>query len=174
LKDVEAQAVKGLVEGLIRDYRVEFAFLHVSDRHDWVLFDRDSEGVQDWQVTDPELRGQRKGQFVPQRGYAVPIGRSEILLSVVGPMALVTPLQAAPHPLLLKLHRESTFQDLEYLAAQAYRFTSLSWRSLFATNRPVTILYSDLIASLLGKLRQVRNWNPDVLATLLRSSRWFL
>jgi len=125
-------------------------------------------------VADAHLRGQWKGEFVPERGYAVPLGRSEILLSVTGPRALVTPLQGAPRPLLLKLHRESTFQDLEYLAAQAYRFTALSWRSLFPSARPVTILYSDLIASLLGRLRYVRNWNPDILSTMLRNSRWFL
>lgn len=174
LKDVEAQAVKRLVEGLARDYRVEFAFLHVSEQHEWVLFDRHSEGVQDWQVADPQLRGRRKGEYVPDRGYAVLLGRSEILLATIGPRGLMTPLQGTPRPLLLKLHRESTFQDLEYLAGQLYRFTSLSWRSLFPTNRPVTILYSDLIASLLGRLQHVQHWNPDVLATTLRTSRWFL
>lgn len=174
LKDVEAQAVKRLVEDLIDDYRVEFAFLHVSDQHDWMLIDRNSKGTQDWQVADPQLRGKLKGDYVPDRGYAVPLGRSEILLTTIGPRGLMTPLQGAPRPLLLKLHRESTFQDLEYLAGQVYRFTSLSWRSLFPTSRPVTILYSDLIASLLGRLRHVRNWNPDVLATMLRTSRWFL
>lgn len=174
LKDVEARAVKRLVEGLASDYQVEFAFVHVSEQHDWMLFDRNSEGVKDWQVADAHLRGRMKGEFVPERGYAVPLGRSEILLSVTGPRALVTPLQGAPRPLLLKLHRESTFQDLEYLAAQAYRFTALSWRSLFPSARPVTILYSDLIASLLGRLRHVRNWNPDILSTMLRTSRWFL
>lgn len=174
LKDVEAQAVKQLVEGLVSDYQVEFAFVHLSKEHEWVLFDRNSEGVKDWQVADIHLRGQRKGEFVPERGYAVPLGKSEILLSVTGPRALVTPLQGAPRPLLLKLHRESTFQDLEYLAAQAFRFTSLSWRSLFPSDLPVTILYSDLIASLLGRLRHVRNWNPDILSTMLRNSRWFL
>ncbi len=174
LKDIEAQAVKQLVAGLVRDYRVEFAFLHVSEQHDWMLFDRKSEGTKDWQVDDPQLRGKLKGEYVPERGYAVPLGRSEILLSVIGPKGLVTPLQGTPRPLLLKLHRESTFVDLEYLAGQAYRFTSLSWRSLFPSNKPVTILYSDLIASLLGRLRKVRNWNPDVLDTMLRTSRWFL
>ena len=174
LKDVEAQAVKHLVSGLVNEYQVEFAFVHVSEQHDWMLFDRNSKGAKDWQVADPLLRGQVKGDFVPERGYAVPLGRSEILLSVTGPRALVTPLQGAPRPLLLKLHRESTFHDLEYLAAQTYRFTELSWRSRLPSTKPVTILYSDLIASLLGRLRYVRNWNPDILSTMLRNSRWFL
>lgn len=173
LKDAEAQAVKQLVEQLT-DFQVEFAFLHVSEEHDWVLFDRNSQGVKDWMVQEPWLQGKIKGQWVPERGFAVPLNRSEILLTVTGPRQLKTPLQGAPSPLLLHLHRESTFRDLEYLAGQVYRFTALSWRSFLPASRPVTILYSDRIAGLLGKLRQVRNWNPDVLATLLRGSRWFL
>ena len=64
--------------------------------------------------------------------------------------------------------------DIEYLARQAFRFTAMSWRRMYPSSTPVTILYSDLIADLLGHLRHVRNWNPDILATKLRSSRWFL
>ena len=161
LKDREIQAVKRLVAQLI-DFKVEFAFLHVSEEHGWVLFDRNSTGV----------RG--KGKYVPDRGYAVPLSRSDILLSVAGPQEIKTPLQGVPHPLLLHLHHESTFHDLEYLAGQVFRFTALSWHSFLPTNKPVTILYSDRIATLLGKLRRVKNWNPDALATDLRSSRWFL
>ena len=111
---------------------------------------------------------------MPDRGYAVPLSRSDILLSVAGPQEIKTPLQGVPHPLLLHLHHESTFHDLEYLAGQVFRFTALSWHSFLPTNKPVTILYSDRIATLLGKLRRVKNWNPDALATDLRSSRWFL
>jgi hypothetical protein len=84
------------------------------------------------------------------------------------------PLQGAPRPLLLKLHRESTFTDLDYLAGQAFRFTALSWRRFYPSSKPVTILYSDLIAGLLGQLRHVSNWNADMISTKLRHSRWFL
>lgn len=173
LRDVEAQAVKALVEHLV-DFQVEFAFIHISEDHDWMLFDQNSAGIDDWQVVDPRLRGRRKGALVPERGYAVPLDRRSILLSVTGPRQLKTPLQGCPRPLLLNLHRESTFESLEYLAGQVYRFTALSWRSFFPANRPVTILYSGRIAELLGQLRHVTNWNPDVLATTLRGSRWFL
>ena len=61
-----------------------------------------------------------------------------------------------------------------YLAGQAFRFTALSWRRFYPSGTPVTILYSDLIASLLGRLRHVRNWNADVISTSFRTSRWFL
>jgi hypothetical protein len=174
LKDVEAQAVKRLVESLIGEYDVQFAFLHISEDHDWALFDRNSEGIADWQVADTRLRGRVKGAGVPERGYVVPLGRYDLLLAVTGPRQLKTPLQGLPRPLLLQVHRESTFDSLDYLARQVYRFTALSWRSFLPSSWPITILYSDRIASLLSRLRQVRNWNPDTLATTLRSSRWFL
>ena len=97
-----------------------------------------------------------------------------MLLSVTGPFDMKLPLQGLPRPLRLGLHRESTFTDLEYLAGQAFRFTALSWRRPYPSGRPVTIMYSDLIASLLGQLRHVKNWNADIVSTRLRASRWFL
>src|SRR5439155_18945750 len=98
----------------------------------------------------------------------------EMLVSVTGPRELKVPTQGAPQPLLLKLHRESTFTDLDYLAGQVFRFSAMSWRRPYPYSKPVTILYSNLIAGLLGQLRQVTNWNSDIISTKLRWSRWFL
>lgn len=170
LKDIEADAVKELVESLTRQYaKVEFAFVHISTEHEWVMFDRASSGV-----ANQRTRGQGKGYYVPNRGVAVPVGTSDMLLAVSGPRDLKSALHGAPKPLLLQLHRQSTFKDMEYLSRQVFRFTSMSWRTMYPSSRPVTILYSDLIADLLGHLRHVRNWNADAVATALRSSRWFL
>lgn len=168
LKDRETHAVKSLVENLTKEYAgVEFAFLHVSDEHDWMMLDRASTGVGTGQHV--------KGKFVPIRGHAVRVSRSEVLVSVCGPYDMKLASQGAPRPLRLKLHRESTFTDLDYLAGQAYRFTALSWRRPYPSTKPVTILYSDLIANLLGQLREVTNWNSDmIITTKLRWSRWFL
>ena len=88
-----------------------------------------------------------------------------MLISVTGPRDMKLPLQGLPRPLLLKLHRESTFTDLEYLAGQVFRFTYMSWRRPYPSRTPVTILYSDLIAGLLGHLRHVRNWNADIVSS---------
>jgi len=167
LKDRETQAVKKLVEGLTCEYAgVEFAFLHISDDHNWMMYDRASAGIGEGDAL--------KGQYVPARGYAVPISRSEMLIATIGPRELKVPLQGAPRPLLIKLHRESTFQDLDYLAGQVFRFTALSWRRLYPSGQPVTIAYSKLIAGLLGQLRYVKNWNSDIISIKLRDSRWFL
>lgn len=172
LKDIEAEAVKHLVEGLLSEFRsVEFAFVHVSDEHDWTLFDTNSTGVGN--RSGPGRR-QPKGQFVPARGHAVKISSTEMLLTVTGPRDMTLPTQGVPRPLLLKLHRASTFTDIDYLTGQAFRFTAMNWRRFYPSSKPVTILYSDLIASLLGQLRHVRNWNADIVATELTTSRWFL
>lgn len=164
LKDIEARAVKDLAQKLAGQYaKVEFAFLTVSDDHDWLLFDQHSSGY----------NGRGKG--VPGRGHAIGVSRSEMLVSVTGPRDMKLRLQGLPKPLLLKLHRESTFTDMDYLAGQAFRFTAMSWRRPYPSREPVTILYSDLIAGLLGHLRHVKNWNSDIVSSpSLRDKRWFL
>jgi hypothetical protein len=51
----------------------------------------------------------------------------------------------------------------------------MSWRRPHPSREPVTILYSDLIAGLLGHLRHVKNWNSDIVSSpALRDKRWFL
>ena len=46
LRDRETRAVRSLVEDLTKEYAgVDFAFLHVSDQHDWMMLDRASAGV---------------------------------------------------------------------------------------------------------------------------------
>ncbi|MFD0314635.1 argonaute/piwi family protein [Streptomyces flavalbus] len=168
LKDRETRAVKELVEELTKDYAgVDFAFLHVGNDHDWMMFDLRSAGTR--------RRGQVTGRAVPARGHAVQVSRSEMLISVTEPADMKLPLQGAPRPLKIKLHKGSTFTDLDYLAGQVFRFTALSWRRFYPASQPVTILYSELIAGLLGQLRDVTNWNPDMISAMpLRWSRWFL
>ena len=167
LKDAEAQAVKTLVQSLTTEYAgVEFAFLHIIEDHDWMMYDLSSPGVGEGSKV--------KGKCVPVRGHAVPISRSQMLITTTGPRELKVATHGAPQPLLIQLHRESTFTDLDYLAGQVFRFTALSWRRLYPSRTPVTTVYSDLIARLLGQLRSVRNWNSDITSTKLRESRWFL
>ena len=122
-----------------------------------------------------EIKGGSKGVGIPRRGLAVSLGPDELLVTAHGPADLKTATQGIPRPLLLKLHRESTFNDLDYLAEQLFQFTALSWRRPFPSSQPVSIHYSELIAGLLGQLREVRNWNSDMVNTkAMRRSRWFL
>ena len=100
--------MKRLVAKLAGEFaKVEFAFLRLSNEHDWGLFDQNSDGHR--------VRGRR----VPERGHAVQVSRSEMLISVTGPHDMKLPLQGLPRPLLLKLHRESTFSDFDYIVVGA-------------------------------------------------------
>jgi argonaute-like protein implicated in RNA metabolism and viral defense len=96
------------------------------------------------------------------------------LLTLTGPNQLLTPFQGIPKPLQISLHYDSTFTDINYIAKQIFHFTLLNWRGFNPTSMPITISYSNLIASLLGRLKDVSNWNPDIIRTQFKYSRWFL
>ena len=168
-RDDEARAVKQFVES-ITDYNVEYAFVHISTSHQWNMFDTKSEGTPYWENYKQFV----KGQYAPQRGYSIPLGPGASLLTLTGPHQLKTHLQGCPEPILISIHRESTFTSQEYLINQIYKFTFMSWKSFFPSTMPVTIAYSDMIAHLMGQLKPLQNWNPEILNTRLRESRWFL
>jgi argonaute-like protein implicated in RNA metabolism and viral defense len=166
-KDAEAAAVRELV-GQLTDFEVEYAFVTVGDDHDWKLFDPAEKGIQN---LGP---GPRKGAGVPARGQIVPLGPYAALLTLTGPRQLKTELQGGPRPLLVAIHRESTFKSLDYIAKQVFDLSFMSWRTFMPTTRPVSIAYPNMVVKLLGDLREIPNWNPDILTTRLRESRWFL
>jgi len=168
-KDTEAAAVKKFVSE-ISDFDLEYAFVHISRNHPWKLFDLNSKGIFDWENGQKRI----KGEYVPYRGCYVPLGPKASLLSLTGPHQLKTHLQGCPEPLLISLHKESTFSSLDYVAEQIYKLSFMSWRSFFPSSVPVTVFYSDLIANLLGLLKEIPQWNQDMLLTRLRESRWFL
>ncbi|MHB1511263.1 MAG: protein argonaute [Acidimicrobiales bacterium] len=164
LRDIDtARIMADCVAAVGGDQTVEFAFLTVSQDHPFQLIDPQQQGLKNG-----------KGKLVPERGIVVNLSAKARLLTVTGPSLLRTDPAPLPHPLQVTLHRSSTFKDLDYLTEQVLKFTALSWRSVLPSNQPVTILYSELIAELLGRLRAVREWSPAPLNTSLRASRWFL
>jgi hypothetical protein len=169
----EVEAVKEFVNNII-DFDVEYAFVHISRSHPWKLFDTQSEGVPHWEMENGKFSKSIKGEYVPQRGYYIPLGPRAALLTLTGPYQLKTRLQGCPEPILISVHQGSTFTSHEYLANQIYKLTFMSWRSFFPSSMPVTIDYSDWIAYFMGHLRDVPGWNPDTLSTKLRECRWFL
>jgi hypothetical protein len=164
-KDVEAEAVKRFAESLT-DFSVQYAFVHVSDSHNWMLFEPNAPGVSFGAAT--------KGKMVPQRGQCVVLGPNTALLTLSGPYQVKTSLQGCPHPVLVSIHEDSTFKSLDYLARQVYNLSFMSWRGFNPSTLPVSISYSNMIVDLLGHLRHVKNWNPEILATALKERRWFL
>jgi hypothetical protein len=111
---------------------------------------------------------------VPERGTIMQLGRYTRLVCTNGPNLIKHANAPLPAPLLIHIHKGSTFNDLTYLSEQVLKFTGLSWRSTLPAKKPVSIYYSELIADLLGRLRCVNDWSPAVLNMKLRSSRWFL
>lgn len=164
-KDVEAEAVKRFAASL-SDFDVQYAFVHVSDTHNWMLFDPLSKGVQ-WGSAV-------KGKMVPQRGQCVPLGPHTALLTLSGPYQVKAGHHGCPHPVLISIHEDSTFKSLDYLARQVFNLSFMSWRGFNPSTLPVSISYSNLIVDLLGHLRHIKNWNPETLATALKERRWFL
>lgn len=164
-KDVEAEAVKQFADSLT-DFDVKYAFVHVSDSHNWMLFDPLAKGVR--------FGGGVKGKMVPRRGQCVPLGPHTALVTLSGPHQVKTPLHGCPHPVLVNIHEDSTFTSLDYLARQVFNLSFMSWRGFNPSTMPVSISYSNLIVDLLGHLRHVKNWNPETLSTALKERRWFL
>jgi len=168
LRNLVTDVVKRLVEESLPEYKVDFAFLEISQRHDWMVYDPDSSGYKSYS-------GVVRGKQVPRRGSFVLLSDFDALLSVTGPAELKFTEQGCPEPLHLKLHRASTFNDLVYLSRQAFEFAHMSWKTYNALALPVTIEYSNAIARLLGRLRNVKNWNSDILQTSdLSKELWFL
>ncbi len=169
LKNVEVASIVGdCVAEVGRDVNIEFAFLTVETSHPFRLFDTDQPGV--------ETKGGRgvKGAFSPRRGTIAQLGRHTRLLANNGPLQVKRVGAPLPAPLLIHLHRESRYVDLDYLTEQVLKFTSLTWRSTLPASAPVTIYYSELIAEQLCRLQAVPDWSPALLNTKLKFSRWFL
>lgn len=168
LKHVEvADIMADSVRDVAADQIVEFAFLNVVESHPFKLLDLAQRGK-------PTRSGTNKAELVPERGLSVQLGRSTRLLCMNGPTLIKRDVSPLPGPLLLHLHPLSTYVDQTYLTEQVLKFSSLSWRSTLPAYQPVTIFYSELIASLLARLEHVPDWSPAVLNTKLRASRWFL
>lgn len=168
LKDNEAEAVKDLMSDL-GEYDVEYAFLHVVQDHPFCLFDEEQKGLYDYGSSRPG-----KGAYTPGRGLFMRLSRREVLLSLTGPGDVKRVQDGVPSPVLLRLHRSSTFEDTTYLARQVFTFSSHSWRSFFPSSMPVTITYSQLIAKMMGQLGTVSCWNPNAMLGRLGETRWFL
>jgi len=166
-RNVEAEAVKNLMNAMGR-YDVDFAFVEVSENHPYLLFDQGQDGVYDYETKC------KKGAYAPERGQMLKLSKWEVVIVLTVPRDVKRPEDGLPSPVLLKLHRESTFTDTTYLARQVYAFANHSWKSFFPGSLPVTVQYSEMIAGLLGKLSQLPNWNADILWGRIGRSRWFL
>jgi hypothetical protein len=148
---------------------IQMAFVTVSHDHPFYILDRQEKGVPARRTSDV-----LKGVYAPTRGTIARIGRATRLLAVNSGKLIKRANSPLPKPLLISLHPDSTFKDVDYLAEQVLKFTSLSWRSTLPAATPVTIFYSEHIAELLGRLQGVPDWSASALSVRLKWSRWFL
>lgn len=165
IADSEAEAVGKVVQQLGLT-QVKYAFLHVVDNHPFAIFDEANNGTRS--------KAGMKGVFAPERGLSVHIGDRESLLFFTGGRDLKQARDGHPLPTLLRLHRQSTFQDMTYLTRQAFDFSCHSWRMFTPAPLPITIHYSELMARLLAGLRNVPDWDPDTMLGPMSRTRWFL
>ncbi len=169
LKRIEiARIVKRSVDAAGQGLNVQFAFLNLAKDHCF-------------RVTDPQAAGRTArnsnesiAKMVPPRGRIVQLGRFTRLLCTKGPTLVKRSVTPLPAPVLIHLHQDSTYRDLQYLSEQVLKFTNLSWRGTMPSEDPVTVYYSSLIGSLLGKLRDIDGWSVNALNIRLRHSMWFL
>ena len=166
LRNKEAEAVFALMKEL-GDYDVDFAFLHLAENHPYLLFNRNEKGAY-------SVGGQQKGIMAPTRGHFLRLTGDQVLLCLKGAREVKKFGDGLPRPLLLKLHRSSTFKDTTYLARQVFHFSCHSWQTFFPASLPVTISYSQMIARLLGQFAGLPNWNSDALYGRIGGKRWFL
>lgn len=166
LKKIEiSKIIERCINQVAGEQNIQFAFLTINHEHCFKVLD---------EIGVKKATRKSKGVGVPERGTAVHIGRYTRLLTITGPKQIKREATPLPSPLLIHWHPESTYADIDYLTEQVLNFTSLSWKSVHPTRAPVTILYSELIAESLVKLKQIETWSPSQLRTRLQASRWFL
>jgi hypothetical protein len=166
LKDVEVEAVKALMKDLGYPH-ADFAFVHVADTNPFLVFDESQAGA-------PAPRRTKKGVMAPPRGLRIAISGRDVLLAFKGASEVKQASDGLPRPALLHLHRDSSFQDMTYIARQAFAFSCHSWRSFFPSPLPITILYSQLMAEKLRLLQEVTGWSADDILGPIGRTRWFL
>ncbi len=169
LKDIEVdRIVSECIDEVGSEQNVEFAFLTVTKDHPFTLLDIHQHGIR--QSGNSSIV---KAVYLPDRGIIARINNYARLVTTLGP-SQARHGERLKRPVLVKLHRLSSFRDLAYLSEQVLKFSSLSWRTVRPVKLPVTIRYSKHIAEQLGELSKLDDWSPVSLNTRLSTSLWFL
>ncbi|MBK8091214.1 MAG: hypothetical protein IPK32_04280 [Verrucomicrobiaceae bacterium] len=161
LKDVEVDVVAQLVKRFPQ-FKIIYAFVTVSTKHPWMMYQGISE-----QVGHPQLT-------LCERGANLILDHHSCLIQLRGDSDRPNKKHRAPSPVLLRLHEKSTYIDLAYISQQALDFSFLNWRSFYPCELPVTIFYSSLMAEMSAKLQRIKGWNPVFLDQHFRRKAWYL
>lgn len=161
IKNVEAEVVARLIEEFPQ-FNILFAFVTISTEHPWMMF----RGAYE--------KDGRTSVTLCERGDNLILDPYNCLLQLRGDNDRPNKKQRPPYPVSIRVHEKSTYRDLKYIAQQIHDFAFLSWRSFFPNETPVTVFYSNLIATESSKLNKVSGWNEGFLDTHFRRKQWFL
>ena len=177
IKNIEFEVVCKLMESF-PEFKIQFAFVTISKKHPYKLYEASQPGV---------MKGNKRlGEFTPLRGSNIILDSTSCLVQMLGAHEIKTDRHGASSPILIKIRtpqgkfdssstlNDMLFTDIQYISQQIFSFTYLSWRSFLPKELPATMLYSDLIANLLGRLRKINGWQPDILNFKLKQKKWFL
>ncbi|MDT0641617.1 Piwi domain-containing protein [Zunongwangia sp. F363] len=178
IKNVEFGVISQLVKE-IGQFNIKFAFVTISKSHPSILFDTSQQGESKYGSH------QIIGKYIPKRGSNVFIDDETCLVQMLGARELKTAKHGMSTPIQIKIRKpqgnyddpelkDLMFYDLNYITQQIYSFTYLSWRGFLPREEPATMLYSNLISRLLGKMRHIPEWDADKLNYTLKRKKWFL
>ncbi len=178
IKNTEFDVISQLIKD-IPEYKIKFAFVTISKSHPYLLFDKNQPGIKKYGSSIV------KGEYIPNRGSNVFLDDETCVVQMFGANELKTTKHGMSSPLQIKIRtpqgkyddnsiKDLLFYDLNYITQQIFSFTYLSWRSFLPGEQPATMLYSNLISKLLGKMRKVQGWDPDSLNYGLKRKKWFL
>lgn len=178
IKNTEFDVISQLIKE-ITDYKIKFAFVTISKSHPILLFDTNQAGVSKYN------NAPLKGEYIPNRASIVFLDEETCIVQMFGANELKTAKHAMSTPIQIKIRtpqgkynnnelNDLLYYDLRYITQQIYSFTYLSWRSFLPGEQPATMLYSNLISKLLGKMRNVAGWDADNLNYSLKRKKWFL
>lgn len=179
IKNIEFDVVATLIKSF-PDFRIQFAFVTVGKFHPYLLFDQFG-GKTNYKYN----REFKIGEYVPNRGTNLKIGKHSCLVQMLGGKEVKSDFHGASNPLLIKIRIPTgdalyadieplLFTDLQYIVQQIFSFTYLSWRNYLPSEHPATMLYSELIAKQLSRLRKIEGWSSDILNFNLKTKKWFL
>jgi hypothetical protein len=179
IKNVEFDVVASLIKSF-PEFKIQFAFVTVGKAHPYLLFD-ELGGKTNYKYN----REIKIGEYVPDRGTNLKIDQYSCLIQMLGGKEVKSDFHGASNPLLIKIRIPTgnelyadvepfLFTDLQYIVQQIFSFTYLSWRNYLPSEHPATMLYSELIAKQLSRLRKIEGWSSDILNFNLKTKKWFL
>lgn len=178
IKNTEFDVISQLIKET-PEYKIKFAFVTISKSHPNLLFDINQTGISRYGNSPV------KGEYIPNRATNVFLDAETCIVQMFGANELKTAKHGMSTPIQIKIRtpqgkydnnelNDLLYYDLGYITQQIYSFTYLSWRSFLPGEQPATMLYSNLISKLLGKMRNVAGWDADNLNYSLKRKKWFL